>query len=138
MNKLFYLLTILALVACSQTAEQQDNTTNEIQVEAPVAEKPETNNNEAEFIGMWACDAATCGLDISLDMRADGSFTQRMGSNAKQEGTWKQLENGRLSVITENLKKAQEWEVNTVNENTWDVCWNPDSPKPKTISFKRQ
>lgn len=141
MKKLFYLMTILMVAACSKTAEQQKGTANETIAE-PLQEEiieveESINETNTAFVGLWGCDAATCGIDISLDMRSDGTFTQLMGES-KQEGTWEVMENGRMLVNTPNLKKPQEWEVKSINDDIWEVCWNPDAPKPKTVPFKRQ
>ena len=141
MKKLFYLMTILMVAACSKTAEQKEDTTNEtiaefLQEEIALVEDSEDEAN-TEHVGLWGCEAATCGLDISLDMRADGTFTQVMGKT-NQEGTWKIMENGRILVNTPNLKKPQEWEIKSISEDELELCWNPDAPKPQTVPFKRQ
>ena len=73
MKKLLYLMTNLIVAACSKTAEQQKGTANETIAEAlreQIVEVEESINDlNTTFVGLWRCDAATCGIDVSLDMR---------------------------------------------------------------------
>ncbi len=68
---------------------------------------------------------------------SSGTFTQLLGES-KQEITWEVLKNGRMLVNAPNLKKPQEWEVTSISNDVWEVCWNPDAPEAKTIPFKWQ
>jgi hypothetical protein len=68
---------------------------------------------------------------------SSGTFTQLLGES-KQEIKWEVLKNGRMLVNAPNLKKPQEWEVISISNDVWEVCWNPDAPEAKTIPFKWQ
>lgn len=146
-----YLTSALTIVlalgfnACSgDTNEDNEEVANNTEVVDEQEEQPEETDMEeesplgnfAQIVGNWTVDAATAGVKMDLSFSEEGVFTQKMGE-INQEGTWEVVDEDHLKVTTPNTKNGQTWLVSNLTESTVDICWNPDSAKPKTLPMQR-
>ena len=89
------------------------------------------------LVGDWFVDAATAGTDVYLSFGADGSFSHEM-ADVKGTGSWKVINDEFIEVESTTQRTPKKWRISELDRNTVDICWNPESAKPKTIPFKRK
>lgn len=143
-NTLFTLAasSLFVLASCGQktdqSADSNETTTNEAtQTEEP-APAPESKLGAYEgLLGNWTVDAATAGVKMDISFTEDGTFNQSMGENHKQSGTWEVVDDQHIKIVTPGAKNGQTWMVTDLTDKSVNVCWNPNSDKPKTIPFQR-
>jgi len=124
--------------SANETTEAGDNAAVEEAVAEEVEEVPVQESalgNFKDLVGKWTIDAATAGVQMDLSFGEDGSFTQKMGQ-INATGTWEVIDGEHIKIVTENTK-GQTWLVTGLADKTVDICWNPDSPKPKTLPMQR-
>ena len=147
----FVLLSLLYFSACSNNASTGETAIEEVNIEQTEASGNETTAPESEaeikedkaslfgnfdgLIGKWTVDAATAGVKMDLTFNEDGSFKQVMGT-INQTGTWEVVDDTHVKVTTPNTK-GQTWLITELTDASVNICWNPDSPKPKTIPMRR-
>ncbi len=102
--------------------------------DTPIEEESPLGNYSG-LVGTWTIDAATAGLKTDFTFNEDGSFHQLMGQ-IDQTGTWEIVDDTHIKVTTKK-GKGKNWRVTDLNTSTVDICWNPDSPKPKTLHMQR-
>lgn len=157
MKSLFSIISLsitllFSFIACNSTDKSNDETTVEEtnianesttketkEVEEEVVEEPvETENNYGNFdalVGAWTVDAATAGVKTDLTFGEDFSFTQKMGV-VNGEGTWEVVDAEHIKIVTQNTT-GQVWRVTDLTENSVNICWNPDSDKPKILPMEK-
>lgn len=164
MKKFTFILCCFALISfglfsCSNSAEKEAASSNETTeesggeaaagnlaeepIEEPVEEIAEEESSEEEsslgafkgLVGEWTVDAETAGIRMDISFGADGTYKQSMGTS-KSNGTWEIIDDQHLIIVTQNTK-GQKWRVSELDESGVNICWNPDSEKPKTIPFTR-
>ena len=137
MKYLTILTFVFFAVACSKPAEKAEETQTEEtvtqEIEAPVEE---VSHPFPDLLGKWACDAATAGVDVAMELKNDGTFWMSMAGN-EQNGTWEASGDNMIKVIVPTAKDGQLWEVKDLTPESVGICWNPSSEKPKTIPFTR-
>lgn len=149
MKKLLFAIPLaLAIVACTgKTTETEapiPNETETTQEEVPqeeqrevVTDRPAQEVFVESILGEWTCDAATAGVQIDINIKDDGSIFQKTGANETIQ-RYVALDGDRLQLINEKGETFQTWEVKNITENSMDVCWNPESPDPKSIPYTRK
>lgn len=154
-----FALLSFGLFACSTSAEKEAATPNQVKEESrgeeavgdleketpkeAIEEIVEEESSEKEsalgafkgLVGEWTVDAETAGIRMDISFGADGTYKQSMGTS-KSNGTWEIIDDQHLIIVTQNTK-GQKWRVSELNETGVNICWNPDSEKPKTIPFTR-
>ncbi len=137
MKYLTILTFVIFAVACSKpAAEEETNQAEEVAPEQVEAAVEEVNNPLSDLMGKWACDAATAGVDVAMELKDDGIFWMSMAGN-EQNGTWEPSGENMIKVVTENAPNGQLWEVKDLTTESVGICWNPTADKPKTIPFTR-
>lgn len=140
----FVRLSLLYFSACSNNASTTETAIEEVNTEESAAPASEAEVEEEQaslfgnfdgLIGEWTVDAATAGVKMDLTFGNDGSFKQAMGT-VNQTGTWEVVDDTHVKVITQNTK-GQTWLITDLTNASVNICWNPDSPKPKTIPMQR-
>ena len=132
--------SMFILTSCSQqtdqTNEETESTSTETEQTEVVEEPTSTLGNYETLLGNWTVDAATAGMQMNISFTEDGKFHQEMGENIVQDGTWEIVDEQHIKIITPNTK-GQTWLITNLSNDGVNVCWNPDSDKPKTIPFQR-
>ncbi len=132
------ILMIAFFTACSdgtQNKKNEDSTNTEIASEQEQEVEESPLGNFSILVGEWTVDAATAGVQLDLIFGDDGSFNQKMGE-INADGTWEVVDEEHIKILTPNTT-GQTWLVTNLTETTVSFCWNPDSPKPKTIPMER-
>lgn len=149
MKKLLFAIPLtLAMGACTGENTKAEtpipNETETTQEEAPqeeqrevVTDRPAQKIFVESILGEWTCDAATTGVQIAINIKDDGSIFQKVGVNETIQ-RYVALDGDRLQLINEKGETFQTWEVKNITKNSMDVCWNPESPDPKTIPYTRK
>ena len=138
-------VVIASFSSCTNDSEVNlkvsDDSTNQVEkvqeVEANKEQQIEESNlgSFKGLVGEWSVDAAMAGVKMDLIFGEDGSFKQMMGQ-INGEGTWEVLDDEFVKIVTQNTK-GQTWKITDLTENSVNMCWNPESPNPKTIPMQR-
>jgi len=115
--------------------EDLDMTPHESQQELVEEEQVSPLGNFSELVGEWTVDEATAGVKMVITFGEDGSLSQVMGP-VNGLGTWKIVDEKHIIIATQNTK-GQTWEVTDITDSGVNICWNPESAKPKVIPMKR-
>ncbi len=144
-NTLFTIATasLFVFASCGQnadkTSESDKTETNETTKSESASSEPESKSQLGNFetlVGNWTVDAATAGLQMDISFTDDGQFHQKMGESHNQSGTWEIVDDQHIKIVTPSTE-GQTWLVTDLNDESVNICWNPDSEKPKTIPFQR-
>ncbi len=140
-----FVFTILLVAACSNSAETSE-TTHTTKTKEVVEDTQEVKTEDASdqidlgawnnLVGSWTIDAKTAGIQLDLTFNKDGSFVQKMGQ-INGEGTWEIMDAEYILVTTQNAKKGQRWKITDLTKDGVNICWNPESNKPKTLPMQR-
>jgi hypothetical protein len=150
-HRIFYLF-IIFMAACTPPTEHSSNselanentmdsgqTVKQADKVAQVNEIAESNgtSNEKSVVGKWAYYEPSLKMNLTLNLNSDGTFKQRMGDQLIINGTWEKIDETTLKITSEMQKNSSNWKLKEHTDDKLSICWNPDSPTPKTILFER-
>jgi uncharacterized protein YbaA (DUF1428 family) len=150
-KRIFYVLLIF-MAACTEPAttsnpsESSDQTLSDTRQTAKTEvkedktvddKKTSSSSNEKSVVGKWTYYESSLKMKITLNLNADGTFKQSMGDELVINGTWKKIDDNTLEVKSEMQKERSKWILKEHTSDKLSICWNPDSPTPKTIPFER-